>query len=264
MNETKKAVLIVVLSIVTVAALIVWVPDPRGAATPTVWALRFVFSLALLLNLALVIRAFRQRDLVPDFLQYLTSDRFERDGVSFSILPAVIEGVVYLNIAFQNRYLAACEFHVLIEPAGGFFSIDNESPFAGVDVIIRPAAGMLGVIHAPLEVPTNYQGKQVKFIVKANARYIGGKRNMLLSQRGVEVGVAGQSNVLPVAMTVLAFATGHLHLMLHSSARFEMQVPTAIVEVLPDELEPTFETLWIPGDSIENVPGELLRAIQRA
>ena len=69
MSETKKAILVVLLSIVCLATLCAWLL-PREATT-AVWTMRVGLTLALTVNLGLTIWAFRRRDRVPDFLRRL-------------------------------------------------------------------------------------------------------------------------------------------------------------------------------------------------
>jgi hypothetical protein len=260
MSGPSKFVLVLLLIAALMATILIWLVPDRP--TPEIWAWRCGLTLSAFFLLGLLVWSLARRDLEPDFLRKLPGRPFERRGVCFSIVPMVHGNLTYLNIAFQNQYSGACEFRVAVLPPARFLR-PGESKFPGVDVVVPCAGGMLGVIHTPIGVPARFQNKRHHFRVAAETKYPLGRGRLLRFQNGTAVGKIEHSRWMPHIVTIFLFFLFHIHLAYRRYMTLPIRFSGRLAEAVPSELDPTVETLWLPGEPTDRVLAELASTLER-
>lgn len=261
MGESKKAILGLIAIFSAVGAFIVW-KNGAGPGVPAsvVLPLRIAFPLVFLASGAPLLWAFTRKDIEPDIIRQIAGRPFERDGLCFCIIPRAYDGVMCLNIVFQNQYASACDARVVVSPPLKSFSLGGRQ-FPAVAVDIQCDGGAVGVVRTAFGVPAKFQGRRILFEVAAATKYRGGRGQLLRFRNGMRVGKANSSGLgaaVVAAAVVTAMSAGSV---LHSTpASIAIDLAQPVSEETPQQ-DPVARTLWRPGDSADNVAAQLQQAL---
>ncbi len=264
MNQSLKSTVGAFAILCAMGAYIVWF-GPNIAATPAVWALRVVLPLACIGAGAVFVREMFRKDIEPDLIRLLFGKPFERDGVCFVLKPTAHNGVCYLNIIYQNQYERACTARVVVRPPAHAFAFGKRD-FEGVAIDIQCEGGAFGIAHAPVAIPSIFQGRALLVDVRAATHYPDGGGQLLRFRNGVRVGRASKSGLGSAAaavgaagITVAMLATG---VALHALRPIvTLSFPQGVAEAVPLDAQPLVETLWRPGDLVRPVAAKLAQAM---
>lgn len=257
MGESAKALLGAFILLGSIGALMIWVAV-CVPSTPLVWTLRLGLPVVVIAAAAILLRAKRRKDLAPDFLRSLMGKPFERDGMCFSILPALRNGTYFLNILFQNQYSAPCIFRVVIALPDKSFLLGKHR-FPGVALDIACGGGALGLVSAPIGIPAKYQGRSTKFELAAATAYPTGKGKLLRFRNGLRVGKADASGLGSLSTTVGLLAIGVVRWT--KPATISLAPPIGAAEAVDQTTKPSVQILWRPGEPREKVTNNLHRAL---
>jgi hypothetical protein len=195
MRERNKAVLITLCCLAMVWALVAWIiaPDFMRNIWPSVRSHQLA-SLGVLLALAVaLLYVLKFQDEHEDQLIKVTLGHraFERDGVCFWPLVRVQRSGsgpprAEISLYYQARYsgLAEVVFHMRPED-GAFFSHRG-----GHDIhfAFHCDGGGYGVVHQPIAVPREFQGRTVGVRLAAAVRYPRSRGTQVRSRCGTPVG----------------------------------------------------------------------------
>jgi hypothetical protein len=172
---------------------------------------------------------------------------YECSGMIFVPRFEVRDGVLWLDVYYQNRFTQPCRAGVFVIPMEGW-SPDKPGG-GGVPAIcadIDCAGGEVGVIHHPSAVGHDWQGRLMIYDIYAAAEYPQGRGEQLLSEEGTRVGAPPNE-----ALTALRVAGALLHggwggLVASTAPRagkIELQLPQGVAETLADGVVPTKEVV---------------------
>ncbi len=194
MRERRKTILIVLCCISLIWAIFSWVvaPDFVKGMRPSVRFHQYASlgSLALLAAALLYVLKF-QDDAADELSRITVGHYYERDGVCFWPLVRVQrsrDGVARAEISlyYQGRFSGMAEvvFHLRPED-GAFFSHRG-----GRDIhfAFHCEGGGYGVVHQPIAVPTEFQGRSVSVNLAAAVRYPRERGSQVRSKCGTPVG----------------------------------------------------------------------------
>lgn len=238
MGESFKAVCsLVVIAAAVVAAFAFLMDRP----TPTSWLVGVSASLVFLLSLGVLLKVHLRRDIVPDYLKASTGDYFNRDGFCFAISPALVDGICYLEVFFQNQYDHPCLARLALRPAAGFWLTRPEGDTITFDIQCAPAA--FGVARLPIPLPKAVQGQRNSFEVGASVYYPQGKGRRLRFRDGIFLRADSSfGNAFGTALTAAGALAGHI--VLSKPASVTMTLPSNAAEEIPATLHPEIITLW--------------------
>lgn len=193
-RERNKAVLITLSCLAMVWALVAWViaPDFMRNIWPTVRFHQLASLGVLLLFGAALLYVLKFRDEEQDELSKVTVGHyFERDGVCFWPLVRVQKSRsghprAEISLYYQARFsgLAEVVFHMRPED-GAFFSHRGGSE---IHFAFHCDGGGYGVVHQPIAVPQEFQGRTIGVHLAAAVRYPRARGTQVRSKCGTPVG----------------------------------------------------------------------------
>ena len=105
MNESIKAVCVVMIMAAAITAAIAWGFDKPNTTT---WLFRTIPLAIGIVAVAVLLRLEWRRDLAPDLLFQQVGKYFERNGFCFQLLPSAVDGKCVFLMLFQNRHEREC------------------------------------------------------------------------------------------------------------------------------------------------------------
>lgn len=249
MNQSVKSLIALFILFTLGASVLGWVTKSGIEGIPGSRYWLRACTIPCVAAFALLIWADFRKEELPNFLRRVAGSYFERDGLSFSILPARSGDLFFWKILFQNRYQNACSVSIVFRPAVGNLGV-RRPVMPEVHTSIQCEGAGFGSVIIPYGIPERYQGKNLFFEVSASTLYPNGRGKLLRFREGTQVG-GRQSSGADMALTVAAGLSGHLHF--HKSARFKASMPKDVLEHLPANVDTQFEQLWVPGQSESGV-----------
>ncbi len=155
MSDNAKAFLLLVLLACISLPPIAWgFPDLLpGPLTPLC---RYAMPVIGVIALAVAAWALFRRDKVPNFLDRLGGNYFERDGFCFLLVPSVLGDTALMNVHYQNKHNRPCQAKVALRPSqGGIVHRTEKSPKPDeqLTIPIDCEGGAYGVTSMPWGVP---------------------------------------------------------------------------------------------------------------
>lgn len=194
MRERTKSILIFLVSGALLWAAFAWIvaPDFARGIWPSVRFHQFASLGLLALCGAALVYVLYFRDQAEDHLSRITQDhRYERDGVCFWPLVRVRptrDGGQQAEIAlyYQARYSGMAEVVFHMRPHDGAFY----SHRGGSDIhfAFHCEGGGFGVVHQPIAVPVEFQGRTIPVRLAAAVRYPRVRGSVVRSKSGQPVG----------------------------------------------------------------------------
>lgn len=194
MHECRNTCLIVVFLLAIVWSFVAWLvaPDYWPAIRPSVMTHK-IASLAIAGSVGVyLIYALKFEDKYKDDLAKVTMGHyFERDGLCFMPLSRIASATgggqrAEISLYYQNRFDSPCEAVIhLRAPDGAIFSHHGGS---AVHFAFRCAPGAFGVIHQPVAIRNEFQGRAVDLELAAAIRWPRGHGDKLRSHKGTPCG----------------------------------------------------------------------------
>ncbi len=194
MHERRNLVVTLLLIASSAWGFYVWlvapaIPSPippPGALFHRVVTAGVVFVLA-----GMLFYAYRIEEKLPDELGARTMGRmFERDGLCFMPMVRVAEAEggtrAEISLLFQSRYAGECEAVIHLRPEAG--TMQSHAGGRDLHFAFRASEGAYGVVHQPVAVSPEAQGRAVRVEVAAAVRWIRARGEQLRSRRGMACG----------------------------------------------------------------------------
>lgn len=191
MHERRNAVVIVLFCVAMAWGLLVWLwgPDHWQGMVPS---LRFhqwlTLGIVLLLG-AFLVYAYKFQEKLPDNLGQMTMGRYyELDGLCFVPMMRVNASGdrAELSLYYQTRFEGLCEAVIHVSPHDGAFFSHNGA--LAVHFTFQCERGAFGVIHQPVGIKEQYQGKRVALQMAAAVRWVRERGEQLRSKQGMPCG----------------------------------------------------------------------------
>ncbi len=193
MRERRKTILITLACLALAWGLFAWIiaPDFVRGLRPSIRFHQYASLGALALLGAALVYVLRFQDDAADQLSRVTIGHyFERDGVCFWPLVRVQHAKggerAEISLYYQGRYSGMAEVVFHLRPVeGAFFSHRG-----GRDIhfAFHCEGGGYGVVHQPIAVPVEYQGRTVDVQLAAAVRYPRARGTQVRSKCGAPVG----------------------------------------------------------------------------
>jgi hypothetical protein len=260
MGQSVKAVVQLLAIIAFFAALVAWQTEARSPANT--WIFRIASTVTFAACVGLLIWAPKRKEIIPDHLARVARSYFERDGFCFAFVPAMQNGVAWLQIYFQNRYERGCRVRVSFQPPVKSFGI-RRMPLPGLTADLECEGAAFGVYRAPWPIPAEFQGKSVKYEVGCATFYPNGKGRLLRFRAGVAAGSVGGG--IPRAASAGLLLVGVVAI--SRPATTTLTHPAGVADQVPAGLEPTVEILQradLPTGGFPIQPGAQPAAGERA
>lgn len=193
MRERRKTIVIVLSCIALLWGLFAWIvaPDYARGVQPSVWFHQLASLGTLLLLGACLVYVLKIQDGAEDQLAKVTIGHYyERDGVCFWPLVRVQrtrDGQrAEISLFYQARYSGMAEVVFHMRPEEGAFY----SHRGGRDIhfAFHCDGGGYGVVHQPIAVPREFQGRTVTVCLAAAVRYPRSRGAQVRSREGTPVG----------------------------------------------------------------------------
>lgn len=248
MGESTKSVCALLMIVGVIATALAWTADRPDATT---WGFRIGGPITVILALGLILKLQVRADLEHDYLRPLTGTYFNRDGFCFAFVVTAVDGIAFMDAYFQTQYDRPSLGRIALRPARGFFMTRAKIDSITFEIECPPAG--FGFARIAIPIPEKLQGKRQSFEVGASVRYPEGKGRRIRFHDGVFLrSNTNFGNSFGTALTVAGAATGSI--LLSKPATATINLPTGVIEDIPDNLVSETKTLWRMGEpALENV-----------
>lgn len=249
MSRAVRTLMHVIIIAAAVVTPLIWMPLVQPSAQ--IWGFRFGLPIAAIVMFWLLLRKSESIADPTDHLRNLCGHYFERRGLCFHPRLVAMDGVCWLEVHFQGRYLAKCRARVellprpynrrlLLEPMATDFKCDG---------------GEFGVARVPVAIPSAALGKKVCCDVIAHVDYPRGKHRMIRRQEGILVGSETTQRSFTVGNSLAAellSTTGYTNP--SQTAITILTVPDGVAASIPDDAKTIVVTLAAPDSPTGGFP----------
>lgn len=235
MSESKKA--LVQLGIIIGGFITFFARFFYQEASVLIWFFRIASIITTIFLLVFLITYYRTKDLVPDFLNQGCNLCFERDGFCFRLKPYVKEGVMFVLVAFQNRYDKHCKAYLALKLFSGL--LEKDTLMQKILDIECPPAGY-GTVNFPCAIPQKFQGKRARIEMGVDINYPEGKGKMLRFRDGIHVGVPNLTTSLTPLKALLGLLVGYQSY----PAYLRFTLPSSVKDNVLNNLVSELKIIW--------------------
>jgi len=244
-REFIRVTCVVVMMIATFLGGVAWVDEQPGPWNPY---LRYGGPVLAVAAVTWFVFDSLRRDRAPDFLAERFPTFFESNGLGFVFLAREDDGILRIDVYFQNRYERACRAILALRPASGWFG--RRPLFPPMIIEVDCPGGAFGKTSRPFGVPHDAAGGPIAFDVGARVGYPQGKGRILRYRDGITVRLNDKFRSGFIStLRVLAFLGGGL--LFSRPARTTLVIPYGVDEDGPFVEEQRTEIRWQPGDPDE-------------
>jgi hypothetical protein len=237
------------LIVLSFAILLAWQEAQPGQVA---WTLRLSLPPVAFAIAGILYRESRKKEVLKDMLAEISLRYFERDGLCFTFVPQVHEGICWISVFFQSRYERPCEARLVMRPE--HWATLGGRPIAPIDVDVAVEGGSFGVLRFPVAVPLVVQGVVIHCDVLASVSYPSGRGKLLRLRHGLHVGEPGPVSTGRLLLGLLRVASGTIGVT--HPARISLQMPKPVADVLPEGLEMESQLIWVPEPPTGGFPVE--------
>lgn len=241
MSRAIRTLMHVIIIAAAVVTPLIWMPLVRPSAQ--IWGFRFGLPIAAVVMIWLLLRKSESIADPTDHLRNHSGHYFERRGLCFHPRLVAIDGVCWLEVHFQGRYLGVCRARVELLPR----PYNHRLLLEPMAIDFKCAGGEFGVARGPVAIPPAALGKKVCCDVIAHVDYPRGKRRMIRRQEGILVGSETTQRSFTVGNSLAAellSTTGYTNP--SQTAITILEVPTGVAESVPADAKPVVQTLAMP------------------
>lgn len=254
MHERRNTIFILVFSAAMLWAIVVCIVPmaiPPMRSIPLLQAQRLA-SLALLLVLgSLILYELYMRDRLKDHLASVAAGHYyERDGLCFMPVVRVVRNApggarAEICLYYQNRFSGVCETVIHMRPPEG--SLFSHKGARDIHFAFRANAGAFGVIHQPVAVRNDAQGKTLDVQLAAAVRWPRHRGDELRSKTGTPVGSFDVD-------WALAYRQSRHEL----CGEIELREPVTLHMAMPNDVQHTIERGEFTQELIDSLEKESL------
>ena len=250
MKQLLFPVLAILLVLSALFGMVSWMSaiSPREAGMN--WSVRIATAIIFTTSLIGLIALAKKPESVPDFLGELKRPRMGRGGIVFVFDCVARDNCAFLEIHYQNRHAKSANVVVAVQPAQNFTMSRNNIEPVLVQFACGPAA--YGVVHVPIALKREYQGRAQLFDIAEQSDYPQGTGPTLRNSVGPAISKLNVSTLGTAAVALAKLAlTGHL-LGLKVQSRVKVNLPMGVTEP-GAELPPISqdETWTLPESALE-------------
>jgi hypothetical protein len=228
--------------------LIAWLSEVNPREPALSWTIRVASVIAFPASLAGLIYLHSRPESVPDFLAKLNNLRFGRGGVLFVFECSAKNGWAWIDVHYQNRFAKPANVTVAILPSQNFVMKRNDIEPALFTFPCGPAA--YGIIHVPIALKREYQGKPQQFDVSASYDYPDGTGECLRNVVGLEMSKVDFSFSKSTAVSLARMAISGRLAGVKSQSRVKVTLPQGVAESASEVPDLVQEELWTLADNV--------------
>jgi len=208
--------------------MIGWMSEINPREPAVSWTIRIATAILFPTSLIGLVALAMKPETVPDFLGQLKQPRMGRGDIVFVFDCIARDGWACLEIYYQNRYSKAANVAVAVQPSQNFTMSRNKIDPVLVQFACGPAA--YGIVHVPIAIQREYQGKSQQFDVAEQTDFPDGTGPILRNVVGPEMSKLNMNDFLRSVVALVKMAvTGHLASVKFQS-RVQLNLPMRVAE----------------------------------